>query len=184
MQPKRFGIKYFVQGDIHFDMALLVPIFQRWIQQHTVEGLLIDVADYKHVHQGPGIMLIGHEGDYSFDLRAGRPGLLYTRKRELHATIAEDLREAFRLARIAAQKLQEEESLNNLRFELDYAEVIFFDRLALPNTSEAFENLRNTLQEVVTELYPNAEIQVASIETDARKPLTVRVGVLQEQGVN
>ena len=68
-----------------------------------LEELLIDVADYLHVHNGPGIMLIGHEADYSLDNRAGRLGLLYNRKEQLDGTTQEKLAQAARAALTAAQ---------------------------------------------------------------------------------
>ena len=49
-----------------------IPVFHRWIQKQTVSGhLLIDVHDYSHIHQGPGILLVGHEGNFSIDLADG-----------------------------------------------------------------------------------------------------------------
>jgi hypothetical protein len=179
MLPKRFGVKYFAQGDIAFDLAALVPVFQRWIQQHSVEGLLIDVADYKHVHQGPGVILIGHEGDYGFDLRGGRPGLLYTRKREIQGTLVDNLQLALRLASDACRKLAAEPTLNGLRFSEDRVEIFFLDRLAVPNTPEAFVGLRP----LVAALYPPETAQIESVEPDPRKPLTIRLTRLHEIGV-
>jgi hypothetical protein len=172
MQVKRFGVKIFVKGEVNFDLAAVVPIFQRWIQQHSVEGLLIDVADYKHVYHGPGVVLIGHEGDYGFDLRGGRPGLLYVRKRELQGTLADDLQLAFRVAREASRKLETEATLNGVRFDETYAEVIFYDRLAAPNTPESLAVVQEALQAAA--LYPDGA-QIESVEADSRKPLTVRV---------
>ncbi len=184
MQGKRLSVKYFVQGDFTFDLAALVPIFQRWIQQHAVEGLLIDVVDYKHVHQGPGVILIGHEGDYSFDLRDGRPGLLYTRKRALQGALADDLRLALRLAAEAGRKLEAEPSLSGVRFNYDEAEIRLLDRLNAPNTPETFESLRSVLQMVAGDWYQTGAVSVDAIEPDTRKPLTVRIAVSQESVVS
>ena len=182
-QPKRFAVKYFAQGDIAFDLAALVPVFQRWIQEHTVEGLLIDVADYKHVYQGPGVLLIGHEADYSFDLRGGRPGLLYTRKRDVQDTLVDNLTIALRLARDACQHLEAEPTLNGLRFAYDEAEILFLDRLATPNTSQMFEELRSDVQKVAGSLYQTEVVQVSAVEPDTRLPLIIRIAALQETGV-
>ncbi len=55
MLPKRISIKLFARNPQVVKPEAFVPVFQRWIQQHAVEGLLIDVADYKHVPDGPGI---------------------------------------------------------------------------------------------------------------------------------
>jgi hypothetical protein len=184
MQPRRFSVKYFVQGDIAFDLAALVPVFQRWIQQRSVEGLLIDVADYKHVFQGPGVVLIGHEGDYSFDLRDGRPGLLYTRKRALQATLADDLRLATRLAAEAARRLESESVLNGVRFAFDEAEITFLDRMNTPNAPETFEGIRDSLREFAEDFYQTSTVVIESVEVDPRKPLTVRLALSRENVVD
>ena len=83
--PQRIKVKYFVQEPAAVDLPAFIPVFHHWIQEHRVEGLLIDVADYKHMQNGPGIVLIGHEADYALDLAGGRPGLIYDRKRQWEA---------------------------------------------------------------------------------------------------
>lgn len=185
-QPKRFSVKYFVEGGatssgVNFDLAVLTPIFQRWIQEHTVEGLLIDVADYRHVLNGPGVLLIGHEADYSFDLKGGQPGVLYTRKRELQGNLSEDLATALRLLTDAAHKLEAEPLLNGLR--LNYGEVVvaFLDRLETPNTPEIFDGLSDELHAAAASLFASDSVQVESIEADPRKVLTVRLATAREQ---
>jgi len=74
----RISVKYFVTDPTVVNLDEIVPVFHRWIQNQSVEGFLIDVADYKHVCQGPGVVLIGHEADYALDMTGGRPGLLYS----------------------------------------------------------------------------------------------------------
>ena len=103
MNLQRIQVKYFVKNPDVVDLPAIVPIFHTWIQKASLEGLLIDVADYKHVHEGPGIVLIGHEGDYAMDMGSGRPGLLYIRKRKekINGDLREQLRSSIRLALIA-----------------------------------------------------------------------------------
>ena len=81
--PKRLGVKFSLKQEPKLQPDDILPIFQRWIQEHTVEGMLIDVIDYKHVLDGPGIVLISDEADYAYDLGAGQVGLHYVRKRDL-----------------------------------------------------------------------------------------------------
>ena len=47
--PRRIGIKFNLKQPPKLQPDDILPIFQRWIQDHTVEGMLIDVIDYKHV---------------------------------------------------------------------------------------------------------------------------------------
>ena len=58
-------------------------MFHSWIQEQVGEGLLLDVADYRHVHEGPGVILIGYEGNYSVDNTDNRLGVRYNRKAAL-----------------------------------------------------------------------------------------------------
>ena len=66
MDSHKIAVKFFAdvtgtQNDLHF-----VPIFHSWIQAQAVpEHLLIDVADYAHVHNGPGTCLITQVPDGS-----------------------------------------------------------------------------------------------------------------------
>ena len=55
-------------------------MFHDWIQNQRLDELLIDVVDYRHVHDGPGVILIAHDAHYAFDTSEGRLGLLYSRR--------------------------------------------------------------------------------------------------------
>ena len=71
----RIGIKI-ASADGALPARELVPVFHRWIQTGAVPGhLLIDVADYDHVPEGPGILLVAHEGNLGMDLIGGTLGL-------------------------------------------------------------------------------------------------------------
>lgn len=174
MNPKRLGIKFFIETPTAIDLSAIVPIFQRWIQEHAVEGTLIDVIDYKHVHQGPGIVLIGHEGDYGLDLGEGRPGLLYIRKQDGEQTLKEQLQSVFRHALGACQQLEAEKALEGLSFDCSEAKISFLDRLHTPNRPKTFDAIRDDLQAFLTALYDaNVELQQAS--EDTREIFAVRV---------
>ena len=64
-----------------------IPVFHRWITERVLPELLIDVADYSHVHEGPGVLLIGHDAIYAYDESRGEPGLLYSRRRETSSAL-------------------------------------------------------------------------------------------------
>jgi len=175
MIPDRISVKYFVTDPAAVDFDAFVPLFHDWIQKNKVEGLLIDVADYKHVPNGPGMMLIGHEGDYSMDNAEGRPGLMYTRKRQRPDDLVDLLRLIFRLDLSAAQVLESEPAVQGkIKISTAEAEVIFFDRLHTPNNADTFEAVRGTLESVLQEIYGTAA-QVALVPTDPRQPLTLKI---------
>jgi hypothetical protein len=175
--PGRISIKFYAINADNLKLDALIPVFHRWIQTHAVKGRLLDVADYKHVVDGPGIILIGHEGDYAFDLSEGRPGLLYTRKRDLPETLPDILSEIFRLALAAARTLESEESLGGLKFDYSEAKITFLDRLNVPNTAESFATIRDDLQDFLSNFYSTGEIALKTAHDDPREAFAVRVGV-------
>ena len=52
----------------------LIPVFHRWIKDHVLPEMVIDVANYGHVPEGPGVVLIGHGSDYYMEAGRGPPG--------------------------------------------------------------------------------------------------------------
>ena len=106
MEINRISVKLPVADGSNIEPALLIPLFHRWIQDKAVEGLLLDVADYSHVPDGPGVMLVGHEGDYAIDYMSGKPQLMYQRKRAMTGDLRDRLRLTLRLALQAAKALQ------------------------------------------------------------------------------
>src|SRR5262245_7519461 len=109
MEIDRFGIKLFASAYMK-DIRSLVPVFHGWIQRQTVANhLLLDVHDYSHIHHGPGILLVGHEGNFSIDLADGRQGLFYYRKQHLPGSI-EDRLEAILKTTLDACALLETET--------------------------------------------------------------------------
>ncbi|PJF39924.1 MAG: hypothetical protein D6737_03535 [Chloroflexi bacterium] len=177
MSLNRISIKYFVRRPETIDPGDFIPVFQKWIQNHTVEGLLIDVVDYKHVYQGPGVILIGHEVDYAFDLSEGRPGLLYTRKRALQADLRDALHDAFRLALIAAEKIESDGALHGISFDTSEVIVSFHDRLLAPNKPETLDLVREDVSVALQAIYGDANFEIELASDDPRHLFSIRVVV-------
>jgi len=176
MIPFRTQVKFFLENPAAVDMAAFTGVFQRWIQQKALGELLIDVADYRHVFQGPGVVLIGYESDYAIENRNGRLGLLYTRKRQLDPDLPAQLRTSFRLALAACQRLEADSSFRpGLKFRADEIEIRFADRLQLPNRAESFGVVEESLRGALTELYGTRTVQLAPVQGDARQLFTVAV---------
>lgn len=168
----RIQAKLFLEEGTPVDLTAVVPVFHRWIQNQALGELLIDVANYAHVKDGPGLVLIGHEADYAVDLTHGRPGVLYTRKRDVPATSAEALSLALEQVLRAARLLEEEASLG-FRFRTNELEIVFPDRLRLPNSEESLSLVRDDLVRVFAGIYGTDSLAVRRLETDARLPFGV-----------
>jgi rhodanese-related sulfurtransferase len=167
MNPRRIAAKFYVDPDpgADADVEVFIPIFHRFIQQSAVEGLLIDVADYRHVPHGPAVALIGHEVDYVIDFTGGRAGLLAVRKRIDDLSAGDALREILRMG-LGAIAAIEEEGSSGFRFSTSAVEVQVFDRNAALNNDADFEALCREVRPVLAALFDDAGLEIARFEDD------------------
>ena len=175
--PKRLGVKFSLKQAPRLQPADILPIFQRWIQQHAIEGMLIDVIDYKHVHQAPSLILIGDELDCAWDLTDGETGLYYIRKRALPASLPDALRLVFRLALAAVRRLQDD-SGGELQFDCATAKISFLDRQHYRNQPAVFAALQPELTAFLSRLYAG-EVELTQFYEDPRQIFAVRCTVRQ-----
>ncbi len=159
MNAEQLAVKFFVEDPSRLDLGEFIPIFHAWIQHHRLDELLIDVADYRHVHQGPGVVLVSHGGLYAMDGGEGRLGLQHTRKRVASGPRESRLEKVFRSA-LKACVLLESEPLLKGRIRFGGGEVLFrlHDRLHAPNTTETFEAVRPELEAFLARLYAGSPI--------------------------
>jgi len=144
---QHINLKVFVEDAAAIDLADAVRVFHRWIQESACPEMLIDVAEYRHVPAGPGVLLIGHEANYSFDNRENRLGLLYNRKAAVDGTFQTRLALAHRAAMEACDRLQSEpEFRGKLKFDRGALELAINDRLLAPNEATTWEALKPELE--------------------------------------
>src|ERR1700730_13157815 len=111
MEFKHLNVKLVVKEPEEPALEALLPLFHNWIEKQELEELLLDVADYRHVHAGPGVVLVGHQANYSVDHTDERWGVRYNRKAELNGSNADALRQAMRATLTACQRLENEPRL-------------------------------------------------------------------------
>jgi hypothetical protein len=172
MDLQHINVKVFARDGDRLRTGDYTGVFNRWIQERALAEMLVDVADYGHVHQGPGLVLIGHEANYSLDQQGGRLGLLYNRKAPVEGPPEARLAQALRSALIAAHKLEREEGL---RFSGNDAEIMVNDRLLAPNTPETLAALKPALEAVFNRLYAGQAYTLAHTSTDPRQRFSVTV---------
>jgi hypothetical protein len=171
MDIQHVNIKLFIENPEAVNLDDYTGIFNNWIQQQWTEELLVDVADYQHVHAGPGVVLVAHEAHYSVDNTANRLGLLYGRKTKIDGSTVEKLAQAAQAALKAAQKLEKEQKL---KFNTDEVQVIINDRLLAPNTPETLATLSPDLNTFFGKLFDGAGFTVEH-NADPRERFTVTV---------
>ena len=185
MDAYRIGAKFFLTNPAPLQLSEFIPVFHEWIQRQAMpDHLLIDVHDYSHIHWGPGILLVGHEGNFSIDMDRGLPGLLYYRKRELDGTPEQRLTAIVRTALQACRILEEEPSLDGkFRFRTDEIVLAANDRLLAPNNQETLEALRSIVSNVFGPLNGSARLNFTPVATDPKERFSVRVETGQSAGV-
>ena len=178
--PKRLGVKFNLKREPALAAADIVPIFQRWIQEHTVAGMLIDVIDYKHVPEGPGVILIADEGDYAYDFGDGEIGLHYIRKRDLPGDMQAALRLAFRLALQAALCL-EAEAPGDIEFDFSRAKISFLDRQRFRNEASRFVALQAEISAMLAGFY-DCPVTLERAYADPRLAFALRLAAQNGDG--
>ncbi len=149
MDIQHFRVKLFATPESHPDVAAAIPVFHRWIQEKRLPEMMIDVSDYQHVPQGPGVILVCHEAIYGLDQGHGRLGLLYNRRTAVDGSVTDRLRQALDAAESAAGLLEQEpEFAGHLRFDRQAWEVTVNDRALAPNTEATWNTLAPAMQAV------------------------------------
>ncbi len=165
MELQHVNVKLILANPDEVDLEPLIPIFHSWIQEQAPGDLLLDIADYRHVPAGPGVILIGHRGDYSVDNTQNRLGVRYNRKAELDGNNESRLRQAAVSALSACRRLQSDVRLDGkLYFNRRELELFINDRMLAPNTDSTRQAAEPELRGFFNKLFGGASY---SIEFDA-----------------
>jgi hypothetical protein len=179
MQLQHVNVKLLVRNPEEVDLEPLIPVFHGWIQNQVGEGLLLDVADYRHVDAGPGVVLIGHEGNYSVDNTDNRLGVRYNRKAALDGSNQDRLKQATRAALAACQRLEAESRMGGkLRFNGQEMEIFINDRLLAPNSESTREAFKSDFEKFFQQLFKSGNFST-SYGSDPRKLFAVSVKTAQ-----
>jgi hypothetical protein len=176
MEPERFCLKFFARPDTDVDDEVFIAIFHEWIRYQKLAGVLLDVADYRHVPHGPGVMLITHDINFAMDRAAGRFGLFAQQKLNQAENRRDQILSLVRPTVAFGALLESDWRVKkNLSFEAGQFHLMSNDRLRLPNTDTAYAGILPDLKAAAAIIYPGREISLARMENDARERLTVTV---------
>ena len=168
---QRFSLKIFAEPASAGAPSTIIPVFHTWIQEHAVPGLLIDVADYTHLVDGPSVLLAAHEANYALDQTGGRPGLSYTRKQPLEGAFGDRLAVAAAALITAARRLEQDTARmtgGGIVFAGNEIEFASNDRLAAPRSADTENALRNELAAFSGRLFGDADVEVRPLDDPAR----------------
>jgi hypothetical protein len=158
------------------DADLFVPIFHEWIREGLPDLVAVDVADYAHVPDGPGIMLVAHEAAFALDRSDGRFGLFVQRRTPAEggpvAAVARTLRQALQVA----GRLEREPSLaGSLKFDAGMLTIEANDRLLAPNSEEGFRAFEPIVREAIAIILPLESTSIRRLDNDPRDRLAVEI---------
>ena len=179
MELQHVNVKIYVDGDLEVDPERFIDVFHRWVAEQSAQELLIDVADYRHVPAGPGVVMVGHEADYAMDNAGGRFGLLYNRKAPLGGSNEDRLRQALKSAAHTCRLLEAEfEQDGLLKFSRYEFEIIINDRALAPNTDDTFNSCKAELHSFLKTALGHDQFNLERQSDDprCRFAVTVKLG--------
>ncbi len=172
MDARKVQIKLYAEQGLDQSLEAFIPLFHSWIQTDALGEMVFDVADYTHVPRGIGVLLVGHGSDYAVDQGENRPGLLYTRKRDLPEG-APLVRDALGRALKAAQLLNDASIEAPRGFSAKEILFRFPDRLHLSNTDADHTKVVPFIEAALKELIGDRSYTLIR-EGETREPLTIR----------
>ena len=157
---QRINVKFYLENPESLSAEEAFRIFNSWIPT-TPDEVLIDVADYSHLDEGPMTLLVGHEANYSLDNHSAEMGLLYSRKQPADGDLTARLASAFKAALTACRRLEEEPSLaGKVKFRSGDVSLVANDRLNAANDDGGEKVLRAALDPVLAQLFAGTEYAV------------------------
>ena len=132
--------------------------------------LLIAVANYAPVPDGPGVVLAAHEASYLTDQSDGEFGLLYQRKQPQAGDLPERVSASVQAVRSAAESLEEEDDLKaKVQFDRRRFRFIANDRLTAPNTEASFAALKPALSQAAAEFFGHDQFTLTRQGSDKER---------------
>ena len=132
MELQKVALKVPVVGDVNVDQVQ--KSFVNWIRDDRLNGTLIDVADYSHMHEGPTVILVAHEFILSLDDQDGVKGLKVSHRLPSESPLADRVAEAWATLSKAIQNLKEDMGLS---VDTSSIEITALDRLNVSDDSES-----------------------------------------------
>lgn len=177
MDLQKIAVKIFAEPTHRPPLVQFIDVFHGWIR--ATDGVYHDVADYSHMHAGPGIVLIAPDANLGIDENGHRRGLLLTQKKRLDGSNHEKLVTVLRAALENCRRLEEDRSLNPpIRFSGSEFLIAINDRLGAPNSEDAFNRVKPEIEAVAKRLFAGAPFTLER-DGDPRKRLNVTIATAQ-----
>jgi hypothetical protein len=175
MDLQSINVKIPVEGELKVDPARFIEVFHRWVAEHVMSELLIDIADYRHVPAGPGVLVIGLEADYAMDNTDNVWGVRYNRKSPLDGANSSRYAQALKSAAKAATTLETELASDGpLKFSRTKFDLYVNDRALAPNTAETLKAFQPEFEGFLREFLGDSDFKITH-NADPRQRFGVTV---------
>jgi len=173
MDIHKLNVKLFAKSD-SFEPAEFVPIFHRWIRDRALDFVFIDVADYAHVPEGPGVMLVTDRVTFGLDRADGQFGLLAQQRRPVEGNVTDAIALTLQQAVTVADALEGEGSLRGiLAFDRSRVRIELSDRLAAPNDEGSFREFGPAAVDAASRVLAVHHLIATRASGDARNRLAI-----------
>jgi len=183
LELQKFGIKLFIEVKKNYTSKKFIPEFHKWIQNESIKDhLLIDVADYSHIIDGPGVMLIAHEANISLDQENKKPGLLYMRKTKVNGDFKE------RFIKVLSMTIDNAKLLKNntINQKINYLNNTFHfianDRLYAENIKEKQNLYKKEIAKALIEQYPSINVDFSDFSYPGER-LAFTVNIIDNKNI-
>jgi len=167
MNIQKFGVKLFFNTNGSINSKDFIPVFHSWIQDNIFDDhLLIDVADYSHIPDGPGVMIISHEGNFSLDQENQQPGIMYMRKTEIAGSFKERFNTVLSTVIKTANRLRDNNISKQVDFKPNSLRFIANDRLYAENTADNQDLYKQKIQKALYGRYPNSQFEFGDVSDE------------------
>lgn len=168
MEIQYLVAKIRLDGPLGINPAQVVDVFHRWVAQQSMPEMLVDVAELLHVPNGPGVIAVGHDCDYSLDHTGGIWGVLHRRKTPLEGTNADRIAHAIRSAAHAGQLL-EVEFTDGLKLSRTTFEIIINERILAPNTAATYAAAKPEIETGLRALLGHNDFTIEAHDKEPRQ---------------
>ena len=159
MNLQKFGIKLFFQPNGSYPYRDFIPELHRWIQNDSIpDHMLIDVVDYSHILDGPGVMMVAHEGHFSIDQENNKPGILYMRKTEITGMFKERFNKVLSTTILAAHLLSKNKVKKSVDFSPNSFRFICNDRRLADNIDANQKLYTEIVNKLSKENFPGSKL--------------------------
>jgi hypothetical protein len=168
---------YASESKVDDDAALFVPIFHEWIRDRALDLVMLDVADYAHAPDSPGIVLVCHEVSFAVDRSDGRLGLLAQRRTPVDGSPEDAVARTLGHVLEVAKKLEADPRVSRvLKIDVSNARVESNDRLRLPNSDAGYAAFAPVVTEGVRRATGSPAV-VTRVSNDPRDRLAVEARI-------